>query len=178
MDNSGKNNELLEKNNSNLNKDNKNKKYNKKATIKSRLVTMFVPTMFWVVVFICIVIILIGIIMFFSTMPGMAVQKLKKIFNNLGNYVAEFFGADATKQVDSQEIFNALDYIEDMGYDLKGFGFLTYYYNLNDKDEIENEIPEEFKNEEFKDRSMLVKKIKMLPVECIVRGYITGSRMG
>lgn len=37
------------------------------------------------------------------------------------------------------------------------------------------EFPEEFRNEEFKDRSMLVKKLKMLPVECIVRGYITGS---
>ena len=37
------------------------------------------------------------------------------------------------------------------------------------------EFPEEFKKEEFKDRSMLVKKLKMLPIECIVRGYITGS---
>ena len=37
------------------------------------------------------------------------------------------------------------------------------------------EFPEEFRTEEFKDRSMLVKKLKMLPVECIVRGYITGS---
>ena len=38
-----------------------------------------------------------------------------------------------------------------------------------------NEFPEEFQKEEFRDRSMLVKKVKMLPVECIVRGYITGS---
>ncbi len=37
------------------------------------------------------------------------------------------------------------------------------------------EFPEEFKTEEFKDRSMYVKKLKMLPVECVVRGYITGS---
>ena len=37
------------------------------------------------------------------------------------------------------------------------------------------EFPTEFRKEEFKDRSMLVKKLKMLPVECIVRGYITGS---
>lgn len=37
------------------------------------------------------------------------------------------------------------------------------------------EFPEEFRTEEFKDRSMLVKKLKMLPIECIVRGYITGS---
>lgn len=37
------------------------------------------------------------------------------------------------------------------------------------------EFPTEFRKAEFKDRSMLVKKLKMLPVECIVRGYITGS---
>jgi phosphoribosylaminoimidazole-succinocarboxamide synthase len=38
-----------------------------------------------------------------------------------------------------------------------------------------DEFPAEFKQDEFRDRSMLVKKLKMLPVECIVRGYITGS---
>lgn len=38
-----------------------------------------------------------------------------------------------------------------------------------------SDFPEEFQKEEFKDRSMLVKKLKMLPIECIVRGYITGS---
>ncbi len=37
------------------------------------------------------------------------------------------------------------------------------------------EFPDEFQKEEFRDRSMLVKKLKMLPIECIVRGYITGS---
>ena len=30
------------------------------------------------------------------------------------------------------------------------------------------EFPEEFKKEEFRDRSMLVRKLKMLPIECIV----------
>ena len=38
-----------------------------------------------------------------------------------------------------------------------------------------DEFPDEFKREEYKGRSMLVKKINMLPIECIVRGYITGS---
>lgn len=37
------------------------------------------------------------------------------------------------------------------------------------------EMPEEFRTEEFAGRCMLVQKLKMLPVECIVRGYITGS---
>ncbi len=37
------------------------------------------------------------------------------------------------------------------------------------------DMPEFFRNENFEGRSMLVKKLKMIPVECIVRGYITGS---
>ncbi len=37
------------------------------------------------------------------------------------------------------------------------------------------DFPQEFQTPEFEGRSMLVKKLKMLPVECIVRGYITGS---
>ena len=37
------------------------------------------------------------------------------------------------------------------------------------------DFPKEFQTPEFEGRSMLVKKLKMLPVECIVRGYITGS---
>ena len=37
------------------------------------------------------------------------------------------------------------------------------------------DMPEAFRTPEFAGRSMLCKKLKMLPVECIVRGYITGS---
>lgn len=37
------------------------------------------------------------------------------------------------------------------------------------------DMPEEFRTEEFEGRSMLCRKLKMLPIECIVRGYITGS---
>ncbi len=37
------------------------------------------------------------------------------------------------------------------------------------------DMPEYFQSEEFAGRSMLCKKLKMLPIECIVRGYITGS---
>ncbi len=37
------------------------------------------------------------------------------------------------------------------------------------------DFPKEFQIPEFEGRSMLVKKLKMIPVECIVRGYLTGS---
>ena len=37
------------------------------------------------------------------------------------------------------------------------------------------DMPEFFQTPEFEGKSMLCKKLKMLPLECIVRGYITGS---
>ena len=37
------------------------------------------------------------------------------------------------------------------------------------------DFPVESQNPEFEGRSMLVKKLKMIPVECIVRGYLSGS---
>ena len=57
-----------------------------------------------------------------------------------------------------------------------------FWFNFT-KDIVENhmlstdtkDMPEFFRNEEFEGKSMLCKKLTMIPVECIVRGYITGS---
>ncbi len=38
-----------------------------------------------------------------------------------------------------------------------------------------DKMPEFFRQDKFNGNSMMVKKLEMLPVECIVRGYITGS---
>jgi phosphoribosylaminoimidazole-succinocarboxamide synthase len=38
-----------------------------------------------------------------------------------------------------------------------------------------NDMPEFFRNGSFNGNCMMVKKLTMLPIECIVRGYITGS---
>lgn len=46
----------------------------------------------------------------------------------------------------------------------------NHIISTNSKD-----FPTDFQTPEFEGRSMLVKKLKMLPIECIVRGYITGS---
>lgn len=37
------------------------------------------------------------------------------------------------------------------------------------------DMPEFFRNESFEGRSTLCRKLEMIPIECIVRGYITGS---
>ena len=74
-----------------------------------------------------IIIILGGIILFFLTMPGMVMEQLKAILRELGDYVAAFFGADTTEMIEDTDIYKTLDYLEEMGYDLKGYGFLTDY---------------------------------------------------
>lgn len=38
-----------------------------------------------------------------------------------------------------------------------------------------NDMPEFFRTDAFRGRSMLCRKLRMIPIECIVRGYITGS---
>ncbi|MBQ7448012.1 MAG: phosphoribosylaminoimidazolesuccinocarboxamide synthase [Eubacterium sp.] len=38
-----------------------------------------------------------------------------------------------------------------------------------------DDMPEYFRQDRFNGNSMLCKKLSMLPIECIVRGYITGS---
>ena len=37
------------------------------------------------------------------------------------------------------------------------------------------DMPEYFRNDSFRGRSMLCRKLEMIPIECIVRGYLTGS---
>lgn len=46
----------------------------------------------------------------------------------------------------------------------------------NDLISVENkDMPEFFQQPEFESRATLCKKLEMIPIECIVRGYITGS---
>ena len=61
-------------------------------------------------------------------------------------------------------------------------GMSKFWFDLT-KDIVPNhmistdleDMPEFFRNEKFEGRSMLCQKLNMLPIECIVRGYITGS---
>lgn len=85
---------------------------------------------------IILVIIIIGIILFFLTMPGMVMENLKALLKNIGNTLAAFFGADTTEMIDESEIYETLDYLEQMGYDLKSFGFLTDYMTEADMSDV------------------------------------------
>ncbi len=96
----------------------------KNAAMKS-LIKVLLPVLMWVLFFIIILIVIIGIVMFFLTMPGMVIEQIKQLARNVGEAVASWFGRDDTKQVSDEDINEVLDYLEQMGYDLKGYGFLT-----------------------------------------------------
>ncbi|PJA99782.1 MAG: phosphoribosylaminoimidazolesuccinocarboxamide synthase [Ignavibacteriales bacterium CG_4_9_14_3_um_filter_30_11] len=87
----------------------------------------------------------------------------------------------------STDRLSAFDVIMDQGIPFKG-KVLTkiseFWFNFN-KEIIENHLIstnikdfpsecQEYKNE-LEDRSMLVKKAEVVPLECIIRGYISGS---
>ncbi len=82
--------------------------------------------LFWVAVVIVCIIIIVGLIMFFLTVPGMLSGKLGEFFANFGKRIATFFGFnDTTNDFKNEDMYEILDYLEEMGYDLKGYGFLT-----------------------------------------------------
>lgn len=77
--------------------------------------------------FILVIILVIGIIMFFLTMPGMVMEKLKGLFKSVGNAWCSWWGTDDATQFNQVEVYNVLNYLDEMGYDLKGYGFITEY---------------------------------------------------
>lgn len=118
----------------------------KSASLAGSIMTALI----WVIVAIVIIILVVGIIMFLVTMPGMVMEKLKAIVKEIGNYVAAFFGADTTQQIEDTEIYDTLTYLEQMGWDIKGEGFLNDFYDENSsKGDIEKAIGDDKTNEGY-----------------------------
>ena len=119
----------------------------KAAAHGSKILTALGPALPYIgiaLLIILIILLLIGIIVFLVTMPVMVMDKLKAMFKELGNKVAAFFGGDTTQQIEDEEVYEVLDYLQDMGYDLKGYGFLTEYYTDADIAKVadDEDIPE------------------------------------
>ena len=90
-----------------------------------------------IVIIIIIIICVIGIIIFIQTMPGAALEKITSLARKAGNAFTSWWGVDSTTQVSDQDIYDVMDYLEEMGYDLKGYGFLTDY--IGDEDDAEDD---------------------------------------
>ena len=103
-----------------------------KLAAKSSIFAALGPILVWVLIIIVAIIIIVGIIMFFMTVPGMVMEQLKEFASDLADSIFSYFGADTTRQIDEQEIYDVLNYLEQMGYDLKGYGFINENADEND----------------------------------------------
>lgn len=112
------------------------------SAAKLSLAAPLATVLFWVFVVIVALILLIGIIMFIVTMPGLMMDKLKNLAQDIANGWLAWWGGDKSKQITEEKIYETLDYIEDMGFDLKGYGFLTGYKDDDDVDSLTAEQKE------------------------------------
>lgn len=99
--------------------------------------------------------------------------------------VREIYDAGDSLIMVATDRISAFDHI--LKNDIKGKGrILTamsrFWFDLTSEDvpnhmiSVEtSDMPEFFRDDYFQGRSMKCKKLNMLPIECIVRGYITGS---
>ena len=110
----------------------------KKMAMKKGLATALAPVLFWAAIIIICIILLTGIIAFILTAPGMVTGKLKDFAESLGKSIANYWGGDSTKMdVTEEEQYRVLDYLETMGYDLKGYGFIDSNVDNTDSGEYD-----------------------------------------
>ena len=100
---------------------------------KSSLLKAIGPILIKIGIILIIIMLILGIAMFIVSMPGMAMETLKKFARTIGNEIASFFGSDKTElAVTDEQVYSTLDHLVAMGYDLKGDGFLTDYVDKKD----------------------------------------------
>ena len=114
---------------------------NLNAKVFTKLAPILGPIVFWAMVVVIAIVIVVGIGTFLMTTPGIVMDKLEKIARNVVDALQHYFlGEDLTQNVKEEEILGVLDYLEDMNYDLKGYGFLTSFVDEEPKT-YENGMP-------------------------------------
>ncbi len=110
---------------------------------KHSLLKVITPILIKIGLVVLIIIFVLSVAMFLISMPGMSMEKLKELFNKFAVAEARLFGGDTTAIIQDDEIYEILDYLEEMGYTkdggLKGYGFLTGFVDMNPSGEIVGE---------------------------------------
>ncbi len=78
------------------------------------------------------IIIAVGIATFLVTMPGMVMGSIRDAAKGWVEGLLSALGLDSTAMIDDEDINPVLDSLESMGYDIKGYGFLTEYATSSD----------------------------------------------
>lgn len=96
------------------------------------------PPVLIVILVIVAIIFLIGIISFFSIMGDMIIGKLKNFLQGVWDALQTVTTVDqAYANINDEHVKNAASYLEQMGYDLVGMGFVKTEYNTTNKNEGE-----------------------------------------
>lgn len=77
-----------------------------------------------IVLIIVIILLIIGAISFFTTVPGMMMDKITEISSGLWQGFKSFFEGNAA-YITEEDQTTLAEYIENMGYDVVGYGFAT-----------------------------------------------------
>lgn len=96
------------------------------------------PPVLIAILVIVAIIFLIGIISFFSIMGDMIIGKIKGFLQGVWDALETVFTGDqAEEKINDEQVKNAASYLEQMGYDLVGMGFVKTEYNTTNKNEGE-----------------------------------------
>ncbi|MCR5186104.1 MAG: CHAP domain-containing protein [Clostridia bacterium] len=82
------------------------------------------PVVVIILIIVAIIIIVTGFVMFFLTIPGMILGQIKSFSVGIYDGIMDML-IGSENNVKMSEVIEVADYIENMGYDLHGAGFLT-----------------------------------------------------
>lgn len=121
---------------------NKTKKLGKKLT-KNKKFRAFIKKHLFLIIRIALLIfailIFIGLIIFFTTLPGLIIGKIKAIGRNIiGNLKGFINGDSTTAKISDDDINELAQYIQGMGYDLQGYGFGNIEYTEKSQNQGQN----------------------------------------
>ncbi len=91
------------------------------------------PLLPWILGIAAVLIIVVGIIMFFLSGVGLIFESVKLAMDDFGTKVQSWWYGGSQYVVPNQEIIDVADQLETMGYDLKGYGFLSDSVSDDDK---------------------------------------------
>ena len=89
------------------------------------LIAPILPYLAIVIVVILIIIAMIGLIMFLLMLPGVMMGQINALFEAAGGALAKFWAGAAEANVSDGDIVHVANYLENMGYDLRNYGFVT-----------------------------------------------------
>ena len=96
------------------------------------------PPVLIAILVIVAIIFLIGVISFFSIMGDMIIGKIKGFLQGVWDALETVFTGDqAEAKINDEQVKNVASYLEQMGYDLVGMGFVKTEYNTTNKNEGE-----------------------------------------